>query len=179
MCTTPWKRPPRTTRTAKISLQSRKSTPSTATVSSPHKFHPHKIFTQKIPVIPTDESSDIPEEVKLYLQLKVATTWEELCRSQEDFKKGLADMLSKGMKVDFSPDRVVLLNDHECLEPPPETEDGISVHLYLQDEAGAYDMEATKSFPAIWNGQMDSTNLKVIIFPVQNFLFYFLGLFQH
>lgn len=102
-------------------------------------------------------------EVKLYLQLKVATTWEELCRSQEDFKKGLADMLSKGQQVDFSPDRVVLLNaDHECLEPPAETEDGISVHLYLQDEAGVYDLDTTKNFPAIWNGQMESSsNLKV------------------
>jgi hypothetical protein len=102
----------------------------------------------------------------------VATTWEELCRSQEDFKKGLADMLSKGAQVDVSPDRVVLLNDHECLEPPAETDDGISVHLYFQDEAGVYDMDTTKSFPAIWNGQMDSsTNLKVRKFENENFYF--------
>jgi hypothetical protein len=101
----------------------------------------------------------------------VATTWEELCRSQEDFKKGLADMLSKGAQADVSPDRVVLLNDHECLEPPAETDDGISVHLYFQDEAGVYDMDTTKSFPAIWNGQMDSTNLKVGKFETKNFLF--------
>jgi len=100
-------------------------------------------------------------DVKLYLQLKVATTWEELCRSLEDFRKGLADMLSKGTKTDISPDRVVLLNEDECSEPPQETKDGISVHLYLQDEAGGYDMSLTQAFPTIWSGQMDNNTLKV------------------
>ncbi|CAB3385403.1 Hypothetical predicted protein [Cloeon dipterum] len=125
---------------------------SSSPVSTNNKAAPHDI---------TEDSTEIPMEVKVYLQLKVSTSWEELCRTQEDFKRGLVDMIAKATKKEVSPDRVVILNDHECLEPPPEEEDGISVHLYMLDEAGGYDYNLTKAFPAIWLSQIEKNPLKI------------------
>ncbi|KAF4526776.1 hypothetical protein B566_EDAN012316 [Ephemera danica] len=94
--------------------------------------------------------TDYTPHAEKFLHVTVATTWEELCRSKDSFRQGIADLLARGTNRDVTVEHVVILNDDECLQPPPSTPAGIGLHVYFADKHGKYDAMLTEAFPRLW-----------------------------